>query len=58
MTCEEARRDRSSDLGNAPYHQDDDCDDIGDHDDLSRSSDLGNAPWHQEDDDIGDYDDL
>ena len=33
MTCEEARRDRSSDLGNAPWHQDDDCDDIGDHDD-------------------------
>ena len=31
MTCEEARRDRSSDLGNAPWHQDDDCDDIGDH---------------------------
>ena len=33
MTCEEARRDRSSDLGNAPWHQDNDCDDIGDHDD-------------------------
>ena len=33
MTCEEARRDRSSDLGNASWHQDDDCDDIGDHDD-------------------------
>ena len=41
MTCEEARRDRSSDLGNAPWHQGDD--DIGDHDDLCRSFDLGNA---------------